>query len=125
MNVIWGFTICPKTVFSCEWAALMSCRAKEKHVREEKTCQFKKIQKASISLSQAATQRRQHCSDRMHHCGGRSGLQDGGGESGVMVRGRQPHPQHGQDEGGDGGHEGGEETSSATVYPGAGAGEQL
>ena len=56
---------------------------------------------------------RHHSHDRMHLWQGQ------GGQSGVMVWGQQPHPQHGQDEGDDSGHEEEEETSLATVHPGA------
>ena len=51
-----------------------------------------------------------HRIDRMHHWRGRSGLQEGGGQSGSMVW-QQPHPQHGQDKGDDSGYEEEEGTS--------------
>ena len=54
-----------------------------------------------------------HGNDRMYHWWGRSGLQEGGGQSGAMVWVQQPHPQGGNR------HEQEEETSWATVHLGA------
>lgn len=47
----------------------------------------------------------QHHSDRTHRWWGRRGLQDQGGQPGIMVWEQQPRPQHRQEEGDNGGHE--------------------